>query len=471
MALLSDLPNEITLMILGLLLYSPADFESFVSTCKKIYSVAGADLDIHRALTREHRVYRFNDPCIFGPRGLPSHLLARIFHEPLRAFYVREIWIDREPLGWTGESKFERRQENPRVPDGEQITARVREVLPELVHGDEFWKRNRWPELKDEASVIPLLLLLLPNLSTLKVKCLSVIDTGWFYGMLKVITTMKGPGTPLSYLRHAQMPDMRLLSYMVALPSMTSLHGLAINLPEAEHEPDDLISETSNLKHLGFTRCSIHPKRLFGILTAFRELRSFTYVSKDAYEHSHHESQAHRTVIFDPSWVCAGLSAFTSSTLESLTLISRNNVGNFMGDIRGLRQLRNLHTESQLLLGEDYQNRKGISLAEVLPPNLETLKLECSRFEEVRIARHISILAEQKKDYVPALRKVEVFIRKGVQGFNASKNGPPGTRHHAVFPTLEEDYTHEAIVEACKLQGFELLVTAFDLDVIRFYEL
>ena len=468
MALLSDLPNEITLMILGLLLLSPADFESFVSTCWRIYRVAGAHLDIHRALKREHGEQRFGDPEISGSRSRPSYLLAQIFREPHRALYVREISIDRWPVEWYLEQNYELRQGTLSFPNGEEITARLGEVVPNLVPGDDLWKSLRLTKLRDEDSVITLLLWLLPKISTLKLND-TFISLNY---TVRCIAMMKGRGTPLSYLRHAQISDMSLLCYMAALPSMTSIHGLAINLPEPNRWPEDLVSPTSNVKQLVFTRCSIYPKRLFGILTAFKELRSFTYVSKDPHEHSHDESQEHRAVMFDPFWLCAGLSAHTSSTLESLTLISRNEVPLDMGDIRGLKHLRNLHTESQLVPGGNHQYCGNRSLAKVLPPKLETLKLECSGFEEeIRIARHISTLAKQKKEYVPALRKVEVITRNGVQDFNTSKHSPPDTRHHAVSPTVEEDYTHEAILKACKRQGFDLLVKAFDPEVIRSYNL
>ena len=142
-----------------------------------------------------------------------------------------------------------------------------------------------------------------------------------------------------------------------------------------------------------------------------------TYDSDYRYEKSRRDEQAG----FDPFWVRKVLSFRAISTLESLTLLSHDKNRHWMGNIHCFQILPNLHTEMPLLLKEEDHYRKYRSLVEALPPNLETLKLECSGLgDELMIAKLITTLAQLKPWCVPELKKVEVIIRNGVQDFNTS---------------------------------------------------
>ena len=103
-----------------------------------------------------------------------------------------------------------------------------------------------------------------------------------------------------------------------------------------------------------------------------------------------------------------------------------------------------------------------------LPPNLETLKLEYSGLgDELMIVKLITTLAQVKTRCVPALKKVEVITRNRVQDFNTSITDDLCASDHDSFLAAEDWYTFEAILEACKTQGFELLVHAFDPAVLE----
>ena len=268
---------------------------------------------------------------------------------------------------------------------------------------------------------------------------------------------------PLSRLRHVQASRLNLLGLLSSLPTVTSVHGLGITANDDDGGDGVQPPLNLNVRDLVFTECSINPKRLFEFLNGFQALRSFTY----NYDHGSEEPRRD----FDFAWVRSGLYVYTKSTLESLTLLSHNTAHHWMEDIRSFSSLRSLHTESQLLFTETYRSRGSLILA--LPPNLETLKLECSgKDDEIGIARLILWLAEDKQRRVPALRKLEIITRNGIEDLDASKGLSGNTyRFNNHRPLPPEYYTHETVVQSCKEQGIELTVTAFDQKEIDTYQL
>ena len=278
---------------------------------------------------------------------------------------------------------------------------------------------------------------------------------------------MNGPGAPLSRLHRAQIPEGMLLGLVAALPSMESIHSLGIRAFESQIWPNDFASKTFTVRILVLERCSINTKCLCDILEAFKALHPFIYDSDYRYEKSCRDERAG----FDPFWVRKVLSFHAISTLESLTLLSHDKDRHWMANIRCFQTLHNLHTEMQLLLKEKNHYRDYRSLMGALPPILETLKLERSGLgDELMIAKLITTLAQVTTRCVPALKKVEVITRNRVQDFNASITDDLYASDHKSFLAAEECYTYEAIPGACKTQGFELLVHAFDPAVLEYYE-
>ena len=476
MARLSDMPYEITLMIVRLV--SPDDIESFALACKDIYYVAYLTLMKHRALKKKHAAYHYYDPDVSGSRCSPSQLLDQILREPRTAFYVQNISLN----DWCWKSLqipvSERRQEHSPMPGLEKTTSILREEVSKTIAQCPFFNETnrqqtsdwlKFIDLGNEDPIIAALLLFLPNLSTLKADGLAGTHE-YLNDTLYSIATWKGSGTPLLHLRHAHVADVKLLGILAALPSMKSIHGIGIRATDTETWPDDLVSPNSDVTDLVLTRCSISPKRLFGILGGFKALRSFTYDS--AYWTA--EPHVSDKVEFDSFWVRAGLSAYAASTLESLTLLSHDKDKNFMGEIRSFERLRYLHTESQLLLGELEHFRDSDLLARKLPPNLETLKLECSGVkDELGLAKRMEDLASGKKEYAPALSKVQLVTRNGVFDINSL---PPMEDlayriHRTVYVERPDPHNFDAVVEACRIQGIELQVEEFEREVVELYRL
>ena len=467
MGRLTDMPNEITLMIIRLVL--PDDIESFTSTCAQIYNVAIEDLGKHRTLKRKHGVYRYRDPSRYrDPRLISApyetsnrcslaQLLDEILQEPRMAFYVHEISLYGWRRKWSAQEDLEiLRPENRHLPYSEGTISRLRKAVSDLVPQDEISCWMRCIRSGCEDPIISLLLLLLPNLSTLKLNHLGE-ELEHLWGTLYHITNMKSSAAPLSRLRHVQVPRyLELVDIFAALPSVRSIHGFNIHESVTDADWDsNLAPRTSKLEDLTLATCLINPKRFFEFLETFEALRSFTY-------HSDIEKiRNNQRMEFDPFWIRSGLSACARSRLQSLTLLSYDKKRNFMGDIRCFRALRHLHTETQLLLRQASMHHDETSLARTLPPKLEILKLECSGLgDEIGIARLISALAKLKKEYVPGLREVEVVTRNGISDFNT----PPDSSVSARLRNERLSTNYETIVEACKVQGIHLLVRAFNAN-------
>ena len=444
MARLSDLHRELTLMIISHLL--PDDLENFTSTCRKIYKLAGEDLERHRALKRKHAVYRFYDPYRSSPRRKISHLLGKILQEPHTAVYVRELSIN----NWWGTQRFQGAQQGSNGPYDQASVPRLNETVSQLAPQDEVSTWLRYIQTGSEDPIISMFILLLPNLSTLKFEYLSD-GQECLYGTLYRITRMKGPEVPLSRLRHVQIPHswelggFKLFDLFLSLPSVRVIHDTGMFAPNNDACLDNkLKSRTSNLEDLALTTCWVGPKILFTYLEAFKTLRSFTYDAGAKIPDMIPPPK------IDSFWIRSGLYAFRRSTLESLTVLSHDRDRDFMGSIRGFEAVRSLHIETQLLLRESDMFHDETSLARALPSKLETLKFKCSGLgDEPRIAKLISALAKLKAEYVSELREIEVLTRNGVEDFDT------------------ETHTYDGVISACKTQNIDLLVKAFDTEAIR----
>ncbi len=277
MAWLTDLPNEIALMIIPLVL--PDDIESFTSTCRNIYNLAAQNLESHRALKRQYTVYR-NRHRDYTPRCNVLQLLDDIFQEPRTAFYVRKLWIYTWVSRWaTNQGPETPSLEGAHIPYNEGTMSRIREVVFRHVPHEEISKWMRYIESGNEDPVVALLLLLLPNLSTLKI-VYEVNDQECSHGTLCRIAKMKGPHAPLSRLRHvhiwhrfdSETIELKIIGLFAALPSVRSIHAqdaYALN-PEVDPDTELPLFTGSRLQDLTLTSCLIDSERLYDLLKPSR---------------------------------------------------------------------------------------------------------------------------------------------------------------------------------------------------------
>ncbi|CAF9938632.1 hypothetical protein IMSHALPRED_001031 [Imshaugia aleurites] len=471
------MPNEITLMILQFVL--PDDIESFTSTCRKIYNLAAEELETHRSLKRKHAVYRFCNPREPSPSPSPSQLLDDILQEPRTAFYVRELSIDNWWSRWSTQEDLNTVPlEESHLPYSEESMSRLREAVSRFIPDDEarFWIKGI--ESGSEDPIISMLLLLLPNISTLMFEGQGHSHTFLHHTLYVHARRTKGPGVPLSHLHYVEVPDwgaagLRLLGLLSALPSM--IYDVNTDV----HPDTDMVPWTKDSKDMTLTTSMIKPKHLYDFLKAFRRLRSFTYDSDGrkipnttklvSHPLCHRRTPDDVRFTFSPFDQRYMLSSFTRSSLESLTLLSHKRNRDYIGSIGSFENLRTLHVETQLLLHKDLLHDET-SLMNALPPKIENLKLECSGIDDERtIARQIATLARLKTEYLPAMREVEVFTRNGVEDFNASEGDTLPTDHAHDCDCLGALWYHdcEHLVQACRTQGFDLRVKAFDVDVVK----
>lgn len=467
MARFSDLPNEITLMIISLVL--PDDIENIASTCRNIYDLAERHLERHRALKRRHAVYLFNDPRPTSPQRTHLPLLDEYLQESRTVYYVQKLSVNRWLTQWTRRWNLaSTAPEELHLAYSDEYMSKLRETVSRLAPQDEVPEWLGYLESGSEDPIVALLLLLFPNLSTLK---MNFTEAGHkcVYGTTCRIARMMRPGLLLSQLRHIYIicwplryntVPFKLLEFFASLPSMRSLYGQMLLVLDPDGDPDtEMAPQTSNVEDLRLTACLFHTKRLFKLFKAFKALRSFTYVSEPT------TYEIPRTD-FDPWWITLVLSSFAKLTLESLTLVSERSERKFMGDIRGFEAVRNLSTESQLLLRESDLHYDETSLAKALPPNLETLKLKCDGVgDESEIPKLIRALPRLKMEFVPALKQVEIFTRNGSKDFDTI----PDDTVPAASSSAKPHHTYEALVGACKLQGFDLLVRPLserEIDVL-----
>ena len=444
MAQLSDLPNEIILLILPLVL--PDYIENFSGACTKHYSLAAAELKKHRALKREHTVYEFPN---FRLRGV-SRLLDKVLREPRIAFYVREITLSGWGPKWDSDP-----DSDVFSPWSVGFPMRLDEALSPVVPEEDIrWGWKCEIPLGSEDHVLSLLFFLLPNLSKLRLEGFGS-ERAKLHDTLDRIARTESPNPPLSSLRHVDLlcawdvRGARMLRLFTALPSIRSIHveRLGNHVSYSDLSITELAPQSSKLEELTLLNCQISFESLEYILTGLNALRSFTFV-------------ATKYLDFHSTWFRDALFA-VAPKLESLTLLTRDEKRNVIADLRIFKSLRNLHTETQLLLDYFLIHLDEASLAKALPPNLQTLTLECSgQGDRFAIAKYLAKLAELKKYLVPQLKEVEVCTRNGIQDFNGPPYGGP-------FCDRKRLYSYEALVEVCQARGFSFWVTKLEVEVSR----
>ena len=453
MARLSNLPLELMRLIIRHI--TPYDIESLTLSCKRIFDLGYDDLSRHRALKQKPKTW-YCGTADSTPPCEATQLLMQMLEDPLAAFYLREISLDDEWLHFPDYADLDTAlPEDLQVLYSEGIISRVKESVSRIMPQDEVtdWLHNVQfgAEVPGPSILFPLLLLPL-NLLTLDLEFRS--HNHWYsYATLCCIMEMKGPGAPLSRLRHAEIHsfsepmDFKLITLFAALPSIISIRGSGIHTSWTYADPDTkLAPRSSNLRELVLTDSSINANSLIGFLESFKALRSFTY-----HRLWSEKLNINRKRIFDPYRLCCGLRASAGSTLESLNILSDAEDEDYMGDLRCFENLRHLHTEVQLLLSGPISCCASTCLARALPPKLETLALVCrGAYEECRLATMLLGLAEMKTQCVPALEKVEIFTYYAFDDVWTKKPGFDGVY------TKKPGFAYNIVAKACSDQGIDL---------------
>lgn len=427
MAGFSDLSNELVLETIHHVL--PDDLKSFTSTSKKIWTLAMSKLQIHRDLKQRYSHLE----CSFRSGSL-SDILDDVIVDNRTAIRVKELTVDHWYSAWHDPEDSDMDDwdmDDMNLPFPEHKMARMRQAASELVPEPQSREWIQEIENGDQGPLVGLLLLLLPNLSTLRIKQLG-FTIKCFFQTLERVATLRGTELPLSKLKKIEVLnadrndfedlDLYPVIQFAALHSVKSISGRFYCFGQRSEIYQFLPPRSSNVEELIFISSSITPEIIFDFLEGFRALRIFAYHS------DHVEDPNAGRGRFNPFWIRSALLAHARTSLESLTLCSYTTRRRYMGDIRSFANLNTLVTDPQMLLHKN-QFSNHASLANALPAKIETLKLHCfGDSGEDKVPALILKLVEMKDRRVPRLRELEVSTGKGVGDF--------------LQPLLEDDDVH-----------------------------
>lgn len=226
MARFSDLPNEIVLSIICLT--APDSIESLALVSKTLRKLGSACLEAHLSWKRAYSVYECGQP-----EKTLRNLLKDIFNNSIIASYVRELKVN----GWRHEWNDDDDASEILHLYSERMIARFLSAASEGASEVIADKSQMAKDINsgDEDPILALLLLILPNLQTLKLEDTGETQT-YLFQLLKRIANAKLSEAPLAKLTHVQIMskeamglcDLRLVADFARLPSLRSLCGWEI---------------------------------------------------------------------------------------------------------------------------------------------------------------------------------------------------------------------------------------------------
>lgn len=374
------------------------DMEAFCLTSWKLSRIGFDRLQEHLALKKEYLSYRCS---LNGPRSLWI-LLEAVLKNPTIGDYVETLQTSTQ-RNW---------------PSTQYAVDMLYDAASVHIPQDcvAYWQalfRQR-----DEATLISLLMFLLPNLSTLNLRCIRDRED-LLPRILSHITDMKVPGAPLSNLTSVTirnfdprlLSDLKAIEYFALLPSVKSI-SLVYAACHHSHpdRPHPLLPKSSNVANLSLRNCKIEPEALNKLLASFKSLRSFSSIGSYCTDPN--------TGTADPVSATSTLLAHAKTTLETLTFrpISTRRkarmdyVGlDYVGPLYGFESLRVLEIGLDMLLRpSDFSDINA--LANALPSTIETLCLamNVSLLDEELISRMLWRLPELKSKQFANLKTVKI---------------------------------------------------------------
>lgn len=416
---LLDLPTELLENIWKYV--SRNDIDSFVSSCKRLHSLARADRLIeHRMakarLTRIETSWSTFELYEF-PQLLQSFLLA-----PDMADYVKEMLID----GWVGcwDESYEHMIRYPwlsrplwpmsdfrgRYDPYSESMMRELEIAIKSTNLISSEEKEFWISETKDGNQNPIIALLLPRLHYLTrlviilrfCKDLFLLET-----LQRIAKDQNSPS--LSRLREVELVgrakpthSIKLATACAALPSIISLS--AKGLVEGPLEPAwpsyDWPKRFSNVRNLRVNDWRLSQTMLFTLIGTAKSLRSFTYICT--------RSKTYRPI----AWARAALLQYASPSLEELALHCPVGKQKWSTEcsFRSYQNLRVLTIDYRLLMGEHYQARNKI--VTLLPASIETLNLHgCSVFDDDKWVRDlVKWVARVKSRLVPCLKELNFMV-------------------------------------------------------------
>ncbi len=440
MARITDLPNEVLLMIVKRLL--PDDIESATLACGAVYRASQRILEQHRRLKDEFEFYRAMN---VGEGRTLIDLAIRVVLEPEVAFYIKKL----ELCAKFSQKLADDKEAFNRISSNIKLFATRRELRQ--------W-RGSFLEGQNEGFV-PMFLLILPNLKELRLgpasTCYEIFKPTIHRDPRPDLVKMRISNLEHVYVGNDSQAGGHRLDLITTFARLSSVHSIeATRVIETEGywrmpEPCSLELRTLKLRN-----CQIPPKIMFDFLRAFKALQKFSSDAKSVDDDigeiaCPHENDGSGGFI-EPYWARLALELFAKDTLERLTLRSRSLKSADMGDITSFPRLQYLNTEISTLFPRVRRTTSGgyWYLAALLPPSIEHVRLHnISRDKRVQASLLALGLLETKTERVPFLKMLELFSFEGVAAFEKENDwcGP----------------SYEDLQAQCEDIGFSFTVTAY----------
>lgn len=490
MARFNDLPNEIILTIIPLVL--PDDLESFSSTCRLIKALATRARQQHQELKREYRTWTYAEP--WEPYKRLHVLLRMILENPRLAYYVKELKVRRMYLGWPSKTddkspsesddesvagaptdpaddKFSLESEDESVAGaptdlaGDKSSSESEDdpfagALTDPADDDVVWFKKavrkcifvspdeyeEWDDDLDGGCDDPILALLVTRLPNLK-KLDILIDpevSPLFLETIQRISEASSTLDPLIPLsRLTWIPLSRLTEVTViprrslmkissvwpflALPSVKLLESVCVD----HDEMIPLQKHSSKVIQLNWARpWEFTEKRIENFFSIFKDLQVFRL--------SPEYSQL--IIPWDLLRIHDSLLLHARHTLKQLSLYVDDMDGEdhgYIGSLHAFECLKRLEIGYVHLLGRQGPSRK--TLAEVLPMSIEDVSLQNCVLPRQEYRRLVIDLLRVKYQSVPSLKRLS---------FQQSFFNP-----HLL---ISED---NELKMACKRAGFTLVIS------------
>ncbi|MCJ1453604.1 hypothetical protein MMC28_003951 [Mycoblastus sanguinarius] len=407
MATFNHLPRELLLVIWENI--QPPDIESFAKVNTTIYSLAGPYLEEYRSLQDQF--------CTITNAVDEYHLqfpyyLKDILINPRHGLYAQELIIEDWPDSFESEWSD---VEDEIAPYQDRYTTEDMDLFQKTLAQVEFLssdERSSWASLVDEgdqAPILAMLLLSLPNLATLTIYR--------FGNRPEIFLQTVERGKALLKLHHVEIcfgfagGAVSMLKPFLGLPSIGQINATGVR---DDCEDDGVLGTYSDpaqsqLVDIRLHRSTVCSEAIFKLLSPVKALQSFSYeVPKSASPY-----------YFDALGIRNALLTHAKSSLTSLSLRLGYGRFKFMGSLRDFEVLRKVDTDFAILYGE--HPREDCELAYVLPSSLEVLHLR--QLSEAHLegylqgievseglAKLVEGLLKAKAGRVPILQKLSLGV-------------------------------------------------------------
>ena len=405
MAGFSDLPSELILMLWHRV--EVDDVCNFSTASKRVYSLSREKLREHCDLKR-----RLSTISNQGPKsGVFPNVLKEILVNPRAALYPSILRVDCFFLEWDDYRPAVLKDDlHLRLPDDElELFKQAVKNTGRLTESEV----NDWIKSIDEGDedpLIALLLLLLPNITTLHYQSFlptqPCIDKA-----LELMTEYEPPGS-LTKLRNVhfkgiddvdpyqEYSDFEVIRDFASIPSVRSISGQRLGT-----DANDLMfsrwfpPSSSNLTSLDLIDSDINPKSLSEFLFITHELQRFNYIPS---------RPNNLPETFDPFWIRTALQSNAMGTLKSLRLLPNGHARILMGSLNEFKCLESLETDFRLLFGDPALYYLG--LAAILSSSIMEVRLHVDNATD---APHYETVMNDLKDSKRCFPGLVTFMLKG----------------------------------------------------------